>query len=97
MKMKASATFQMPVTNGRKRNVKMISRKQKLGIVENGEGKQKDNTNIQQSQRTRTNNLEFIRNRRTFHNDSNPLLDEESCLASNNSKKTKILKNSQMI
>lgn len=39
--MKASATFQMPITNGRKRKVKMVSRKQKLGIVENGEGKQK--------------------------------------------------------
>lgn len=72
--------------------MKMVSRKQNLGIVENGEGKQKDNTNIQQSQRTRTNNMKFIRNRRTFHNDSNLLLDEESCLVSNNSKKTEILK-----
>lgn len=89
MEMKASATFQMPITNGRKRKVKMVSRKQKLGIVENGEGKQKDNTNIQQSQRTRTNILKFIRNRRTFHNDSNLLLDEKTCLVSNKTKRQK--------
>lgn len=89
MEMKASATFQMPITNGRKRKVKMVSRKQKLGIVENGEGKQKDNTNIQQSQRTRTNIFKFIRNRRTFHNDSNLLLDEKTCLVSNKTKRQK--------
>lgn len=75
----------------------MVSKNQKLGIVENGEGKQKTNTNIQQSQRTRINNLKFIRNRRTFHNDSNLLMDEESCLVSNYSKVTEILKKSQMI
>lgn len=90
--MKASAIFQMPITNGRKRKVKMVSRIQKLGIVENGEGKQKHNTNIQQSQRTRTNNLKLIRNRRTFPSDSNLLLDEQSDLVRNNSKKIEILK-----
>lgn len=46
MEVKASAVFQMHITNGRKRKVKMISIKQKLDILENGEGKQKDITNL---------------------------------------------------
>lgn len=46
MGVKASVVFQMHITNGRKRKVKMISIKQKLDILENGEGKQKDITNL---------------------------------------------------